>query len=58
MCRFGNVDEHETCCYEFVSANSKTLVLIPLINFILFWFIYFFFQIKNHSIFGTRLKFN
>ena len=36
MENFDNIDEHEICCYDLVSVDSKTIVLYFLVNFILF----------------------
>ena len=51
-----NIDQRECCCYMFVRADSTTLVFYPLFNFILFQFMFVYFQITKSQNIGTRLK--
>jgi hypothetical protein len=44
-------------CYDLVGVDSKTSVLYLLFNSALFS-LCFYFLLKNHKSFGTRLRFN
>ena len=53
-----NIDELQSCCYKFVRADPNTLIFNPLFNFILFQFMFVYFQITKSQIFGNRLKYD